>query len=314
MERALCAYVAGRELSRATSVKLRHRLNCWLKYSPQSDAAGVTAAAFDAFRECALAAGLSKRTIEETVSDVSRLSGCRDLGNRLRRWKASPCRSVPTLEVLGRAYSRADSASWPDRRLCRTDAFSRFTAGDFLRAFLVFGYFTGLRLRDLRSVTWAAYDRGFTWTASKTGRLHVFPECQIVERHLRPLRTSGDERIFPLSSDQEYLLRRELKAISGSETFGPQAMRRCSVTQWTIADHRAGDLIQGNGLGVMARYLGARQVLAAAMPRLAWPDEFLTAAERDQRQAATLRLAKIVGRIPLEKLGDLERVAAAFAG
>lgn len=311
--RELQRYIAERDITAATAQKLRHRVNCWKRLSPSRDSHDVTPAVFDAFRQSALAAGLSRRTIEETVSDVARICGVNDIGNRLRRWKSAACKAVPSPQLLGYAYANADQAQWPNDRLCRTESLIGLSAGDFWRGFLVFAYFTGLRLRDLRSITWAAIDYGFIWEASKTGKTHLYPESAVVMRNIRPLRTSGSERVFPLSRSQERLIRRELKRIGGAE-LTPQAIRRASVTQWSLANANAGRIIHGTGLGVMSHYLDARRILAAALPKLAMPTEFLTEEERDQRSASTGRILSIVDRIPIEKLEDLERVAAAFAG
>lgn len=313
--RAIQSYIDSTTVTDSTVRKLRHRVNCWLRHSNRRTTR-IPVAAFDQFRAKATAAGLSPRTIEETVSDVARVAGITDVGKRLRRWKQSVCKPVPELPVLSTAYDNAANAVWPDPRTVRTPALMEVSAADFWRAFLVFSYFTGLRLRDLRSVTWQSIDDNvIQWTASKTGRLHVFPACEVVTRHLQPLRVSGDLRVFPVSASQERLLRRELVRISGSSDLTPQAIRRASITQWSICSPDAGRIVHGSAdLGVLAHYLDVRRVLAAALPRLQFPDAFLTTTERDERNGRTRRLLDIAHRLPVDRLDDLLRVGEAFAG
>ena len=300
------------ELRPDTAEKLKHRVNCWLRCGG-ADAVLLDVEHFDAFRKAALAAGLARRTIEETVSDVARIVGAADVGRRLKHWKASQCRTVPSVDLLSCAYRSVESAAWPNGTQCRTPSLRQVSTGDWLRAFLVFAFFTGMRLRDLRTVTWAAVDRD-EWQASKTAKQHQYPACDIVRRHLEPLRASGDERVFPFSVCQERLLRRELKSISGNSELTPQAIRRCSITQWSVASPDAGRLIHGVDIGILKHYLDVRRVLSAALPRLQWPVAFLTDSERDQREQATARILSLAQRLPVERLDDLERVATAFAG
>ena len=312
MDDLLRAYCAQNELRPDTQDKLRHRLNCWVRHGGKQ-AAPLLGPHFDAFRAAALAAGLSRRTIEETVRDVGRIADAEDLGRSLRGWKSAGCREVPSIDVLSTAYQAADAAQWPNGPNMRTPSLMRVDAADWWRAFLVFAFFTGLRLRDLRTVTWSEWDRG-RWEASKTSKVHQFPECQIVDRHLQPLRVSGSARIFDVSKSQERLLRRELKRLSCDRIDGSQAIRRCSITSWSIASPDAGRLIHGVDLGVIRHYLDVRRVLAAALPRLQWPAAFLSEAERDQKAQVTERIVGLAGRLPVERLDDLERVAMAFAG
>lgn len=309
---ALHRYVQSSELRTETEQKLKHRLACWQRHGGD-DTSSLRPAQFEAFRQAAMSAGLARRTIEETVSDVARIAGCDDVGRRLKGWKVSRCRDVPSVELLSIAYQLADSAEWPNGPNCRTPALMQASTSDWLRAFLVFAFFTGLRWRDLRTVTWDAVDR-LEWEASKTSKLHQYPACEIVTRHLEPLRTSGSELVFPFTACHGYLLRRELKRISNSDKLTPQAIRRCSITQWSIASPDAGRLIHGTGIGIRGHYLDVRRVLASALPQLEWPLAFLSEGERDRRQQATTRILSLAGRLPADRLDDLERVAQAFAG
>lgn len=308
LQAALDNYSRSRELAADTRRKLQHRINCWRKHGGAQ--ASPASTDFNAFRDAAKK-HLSRRTIEETVGDIARLYGVEDVGQRLRRWKTASCRPVPSTELLSSAYDNAASAEWPVSPRSRTPQLNLVSNEEWWRAFLVFAFFTGMRLRDLRSITWQDWDRA-RWQASKTGKVHHYPECAIVARHLRPLRTRRSPRIFAFSKSQERFVRRELKFISGSELLTPQAIRRCSITQWTIAGDQAGKLIHGIALGVMTSYLDVQRILAASLPRLTWPAAFLLSRERDRRTQAAERIQKLTSRLNADRLQDLERVVTAF--
>lgn len=305
-------YVSERELRPETEHKLRHRLNCWLRYGgkPQTP---LPVRSFVSFRAAAADAGLSRRTIEETVNDIARIAGTSETGHALRGWKASPCGRVPSVETISKAYENASATCWPVGPCCRTPELMVVDNGTWWRAFLTFSFFTGLRLRDIRTVTWADFDAQH-WQASKTSKIHQYPKCSIVSRHLQPLRESGSDRIFAFSKSQERLVRRELKRISDDQIGGSQEIRRSSITTWSIASPDAGRMIHGTDLGVMRHYLDVRRVLESALPRLQWPEAMLLPSERDQRKQVTGRLLRLAARLPVERLDDLERVASAFAG
>lgn len=316
LEDAVLSYVARSELTVDTVAKLRHRVNCWLRHST-CNSTEISAEEFDAFRVSARESGLSARTIEETVNDIAMISGLKEIGRRLKRWKTSATKFVPALELISTAYENADSADWPNCHLTRSPALRLVSSGVWLRAFIVFAYHTGLRLRDLRLITWDSITPDLIdWQASKTGKHHRIPNCPVVERHLEPLREAGSDRVFPISKSQERLLRRELSRIAGDpEAFGPQPLRRASVTQWSLANWSAGEVIQGSALsGVMSRYVDGLAVLVDALPRRAWPLAMLTPAERDERHSRETSILELAQRLPLDRLDDLLKVGRAFAG
>lgn len=302
--------------STATRWKLRYHLTMWATAGLPQTATQITRLHFEAWRESASARGLKDASIEAVVSSIRAL--CRQAGQNphvgVRRRCAVRCKPVPDHDLIASAYQQADRGQWPDPRLCRTPALMRVKTSDWLRAFIVFSFFTGLRIRDLRSATWGSIteDR-IEWAANKTRKAHRYPLPEIVRRHLQPLRCSGSERIFPWSKSQESLLRRELHRIGGP-TLGPQAIRRASVTTWSCASPEAGRVIHGCGLGVMAHYLDQLRILESALPRLQWPDAFLLPAERDARQRAQTDVMELMDRLPVDRLQDLARIAGAFAG
>nr|AKH48468.1 hypothetical protein [uncultured marine virus] len=314
---AVSSYVERSDLTVETAVKLRHRLNCWNRHSQQTTTE-ITPAEFDAFRVSAKAAGLAARTIEETVNDLALICGLKELGRRLKRWKTSATKFVPSLDLISAAYENADAAEWPNGHLTRSPALRVVSSAVWLRAFMVFAFHTGFRLRDLRTITWSSITPDLIdWQASKTSKRHRIPNCAIVERHLEPLRSAGSDRVFPISASQERLLRRELSRLAGdAAAFGPQPLRRAAVTQWAIGGGwSAGEMIQGSGLsGVMSRYVDGLAVLVAALPRRPWPSAMLTADERNARFSREHSLADLAQRLPLDRLDDLLKVGRAFAG
>jgi hypothetical protein len=306
-------YLAGHYMAEATRLKLRHRVNCWRRFSRS---AVPNPAEFDGFRRRARSEGLTAQTVEATVGDIARICGQSDLGTRLPRWRNVNCRAVPSLDLISAVYEAAPSAEWPNCVLSRTPALRVVSSAVWLRAFVVFAYYTAFRLRDLRSVTWSGITTAeINWQSSKTGRLHRLPNCPVVERHLEPLRECGSTRLFPISSGQERLLRRELSRLTGdTRAFGPQPLRRAAITQWSIASPEAGRIVHGSGLGMMAHYLDPFETLVNAMPRRRWPAAMLTPAELDERHSREHSLAELAQRLPLDRLDDLLKVGRAFAG
>lgn len=252
------------------------------------------------------------------MNDLALISGMRELGRRLKRWKTSATKFVPPLDLISTAYANAAAAVWPNCNLSRSPALRVVSSAVWLRAFIVFAFHTGFRLRDLRSITWTAITPDLIdWQASKTSKRHRIPNCPIVERHLEPLRAAGSDRVFAISAGQERLLRRELSVLAGdSEAFGPQPLRRSSVTQWAIGGGwSAGEVIQGSGLsGVMSRYVDGLAVLKDALPRRPWPAAMLTPAERDERHSREKAIVELAQRLSLDRLDDFLKVGRAFVG
>jgi len=316
LEQAVASYVERSELTVETVAKLRHRLNCWARHSTRTTTK-ISPDDFDAFRASAREAGLSARTIEETVNDLALICGLKELGRRLKRWKTSATKFVPSLELISTAYENADSAAWPNCYLTRSPELRVVSSAVWLRAFIVFAFHTGFRLRDLRTITWSAITPELIdWQASKTSKRHRIPNHPVVERHLEPLRDAGSDRVFPISASQERLVHRELSRLAGdAEAFGPQPLRRASVTQWSIGGGwSAGEVIQGSGLsGVMSRYVDGLAVLVDALPRRPWPLAMLTPDERNERHSREQSILSLAHSLPVERLDDLLKVGRAFA-
>ena len=314
LAKALAMYVAQNNLAPKTQRKLSHRLNCWQRHSAARTVAAITATAFARFREAAQAAGLAVRTIEETVSDVGRICGLKDVGPRLRGWKRIVCRPVPEIEIINRAYEGAGMAVWPNSPKSRTPELQTVDNGTFWRAYLAVGFHTGLRENDMRRITWDAIGlQRIDWQASKTKRPHVFPVDDVLRRHLEPLRsTAMTDRVFPISDSQTRFVRAELKRISGDAGLTAQPLRRASLTAWAQADRTACEIIHGCGLGVLQHYLGADRILREAMLRRAWPVAFLTAEKRTAQKLKLDELNRLGQLMPSEQLDNLIKVGQAF--
>lgn len=315
LKHALSMYISDNDLAPNTVRKLRHRLNCWLRHSAARAVSDVTSAACDAFRQAARSAGLALRTIEETVRDVGRIAGTREIGKSLKGWKVVTCRPVPELELFETAYRNADSAEWPVWPGLRTPELATVDNGTFLRAYLVTIYLTALRESDMRRLRWDQInERRIVFRASKTSREHVFPVDRVVQRHLAPLRdASKSDRVFPVSDGQARYLRRTLKEISGCDWFTAQPARRRSVTDWIAADRTAGEIIHGCGLGVLKHYVDGEHVLRQALLQRSWPAAFLTADERELQTLQIDALLAVARRMTDEKLGDFIRIGGALS-
>lgn len=315
LEIALMAYLSRKQLADRTRLKMRHRLNCWLRHTSLQRVDQVGPVAFAAFRKAAAKAGLSARTIEETISDVARISGVNQFGERIRGWKAARCKPVPEIDTINRAYESASDACWPVNEKSRTPELRTVDNGTFLRAYLVLAFHTGLRCGDLHSLTWQAIGMArIDWQASKTARQHVYPIDDVVRRHLQPLREhSICDRVFPVTEWQERFVRRELRRVSCDRNLTPQAIRRCAITEWACASADAARLVHGCGLGVLTHYFGAERILCEAMPRRAWPSSFLTAEERETQRLQLDELTRLGKRLQPEQLDNLIKVGHAFA-
>jgi hypothetical protein len=146
----------------------------------------------------------------------------------------------------------------------------------FWKGLLFLGYWTGLRIGDLRCLEWSCVlpDR-IEWIAAKTGVRHVFPVTDEVQRHLDIVRGLSRKYVLPIPQGSLRYVRKELKRlckIAGVEPFGPQMVRRASITEWACTTEDAGALIHGSGLGVRKHYVSPLKVLTRAAERFELPD------------------------------------------
>lgn len=299
-------YVTGTALSRRATQEFKYRIARWERFGGPAAISSITSGHVTAVRAAMAGANLSADTIESTIDAVLQILRCCHRVGMLdsvphpgRRLKLSrSIRYVPPLEDLGAMYAVADAARWP--RFC--------DPGPFWRGVLVLAYWTGLRHKDLFwSLRWAGFTATqIAVTANKTGKTHVFPRCAVVDRHLAALaRVPGDDRVFPIGTCRKQILRElhRLAEAAAVEPFQLHAVRRLACTEWQAARWGAGEVLQGKSLGICDRYIVPR-LLQQAAPALRWPDQLLTAAERDAAAAEEQRLA-----VAVRRLGSTERTA-----
>lgn len=269
----------------------RYRVNCWERHA--SSNLPITTANIATFRASGLDAKLSPRTIEDTISDmltVLRGTKCKvpDPGRRLK--SPRPTAKQPSTDDIGKVYALVRHAIYPRRtfigpagsysqktqrgqwKLWTTDERERFWRG-----VLFLGYWTGLRISDLRQLEWShvSSDR-IEWQASKTGALHVFPVTPDVQRHLDMVRSLDPVYVTPIPKGSIRFVRRELTRLcklAGVERFGPQMVRRASISEWSCTTNDAGALIHGCGLGIRQHYVNPLKVLDRAAQRFELPVE-----------------------------------------
>ncbi len=310
----------------------RYRINCWERHS--SIELPITTAEVEKFRRSALEAKLSPTTIEGTISDmltVLRGTKCKvpDPGRRMK--KPQPTAKQPSTDDIGKVYALVSHAIYPRRTFVGpAGSYSRKTKqGDwklwttdererFWRGLLFLGYWTGLRIGDLRQLEWlhVSADR-IEWQASKTGAPHVFPVTPDVQRHLDMVRGLDPVYVTPIPKGSIRFVRRELTRLcklAGVERFGPQMVRRASVSEWSCTTNDAGALIHGCGLGIRRHYVNPLKVLDRAAQRFELPVEMreqVPANGSSPRQAS--ELAEVLKSLSGEEMASLLRLAKALA-
>lgn len=291
--------------------KLRYRVNCWLRHAPGT--LPVTPASVAAFRASAANAGLSPVTIEGTISDVvTMLRGTGqtvpDIGKRLK--KPPLLAEQPSLDDVGKVYALAESAEWPRRWLPSQRV-------RWWRGYLFLSVWTGLRIEDIRQLRWdGVFADRIERQANKTSARHVFPVTSDVRRHLDMLRGLDSETLIPVAHGSLRFVRNELTdlcELAKVTRFGPQMLRRASISEWSCCGNDAGALIHGCGLGVRNYYVNPLKVLARAAERFTLPREMCDPSARTATDQALKRLADIAKRLGnAENINRLARMAEAW--
>lgn len=303
------------EVEPRTSQKWRHNLNRWIKLGGCDAAEQVTTDVIETWRSVARQCELSATTIEDTISDV--LTWIRrirlpapDRGRSLRR-KRQP-KHVPTLDQFDSAYLACVDHRWPCRGISQVQGLRRVSSRDFWRAWLVVGYWTGLRLGDMLSLEWddISADR-LSVTAEKTGHEHAFPMHSILKAHIEPLTRSGERRVFPVATWAQPRVRRELGRLANG--YGPQPQRRLAITAWTAADPEAGRIIHGTGLDVVNRhYLDALAILERHAPAVRWPQSVLQSCGMSETTVRRAELLRALHRLPEDRVETVLQVATSM--
>lgn len=319
MRDVLERYVQEAEIAERTQAKLRHQLNRWERYSSAQTVDEIDADSLIAFRMAAKSDGLSPRTIEDTINDVLLLvrSTGRDIspGRRLKSHRKAPV--VPALDSFAAAYGQASVTSWPINSMSRSpEVFDGLTNADIWRAFLVVGYWTGLRLDDLCQLEWSHVkaDR-IERNANKTGKAHCFPMSPIVAYHLDRIRQDESPNVFPFAKWSKARIRRELRAMcdaAGVEHLTPQMIRRLAITQWACASPEAGRIVHGERLGVLSYYYDQHRILNEAGSRFEWPDVMRRAAGLSVDVETREEALKMLRHMSVDRVRDLIQIGKAL--
>lgn len=308
----------SRGIAPRTASKITHQLNRWEKYGLQKRAKSVTTEDFEKLRTAATADGLAATSIEDTVSDVLTLLrfalkrvDVPDAGRRLKR--KFNCKPVPSLDEMASAYAASCQAKWPSNPRTLNVELREIDNEVFWQAWIVFSFWTGLRLGDVMRVEWdgITHDK-IEVTASKTSKKHTFPLPEVVAVHLERLRSAGLSRPFPISKWSVNRVRRELDGMGSN--FGPQAIRRASITTWACASPEAGRIVHGERLGVLRHYYDTCRILAEAAPRFQWPSAILEGAGMTQQTQRRAELLAVLNRVPDNKIDDVLTVTRALSG
>lgn len=303
-----------------TRSKLRHSISRWMRLGGCESPLDVTTATIASVRSSGVDSKLSAKTIESTISDVLTLLSLAgrkvDPGRRLR--VVVNCKSVPEMECVEKLYSLSNQWRFPARLRTISGSFVDVSVElreSWLKAFVVIGIWTGLRLQDLLSLKWGSISQNrIAWRASKTSREHRFPMCDVVRSHLEPLKALDRPTVFGVSGSNPTLIRDELHRVMPMGTITPQALRRASVTTWATVSPEAGRIVHGTGLGVLRHYYDGEQILRACCDRFPWPVSMLPPDQRDERQRLANETSLIMARLSPERIADVLRVARAFAG
>lgn len=305
--------------SPATIRNNRHRINRWELHSGNPKVRDVSTETLRIYRVDCRACGLAPDTIE---SDLRTVMLCLRMAARLgviqaAPWPGTPLtkrsapRWVPSLDDVGKAYRHCDVARWP----------LHCPPGDFWRAFLVLGLWSGLRRSDLlfRLRRQDVTSEAIRCAAGKTGRMHIFPGSPVVSRHVEVL--PEGERVFQVGKSLQQV-RRELNRISEAArvepAIQPQALRRASITSWEETATGAGRVIHGERAGVTDRhYLAGRtppRILVDAADNFRWPDAMLLPEERDTAAKDERRMLRIWRRLAARDRRNVMAVAERIVG
>ncbi len=199
---------------------------------------------------------LSPRTIESTISDIiTVVQHCTgktlDSGHRLRLQKPQP-QPVDRTSI---------DSIWPH---CEP----------WLQAWVAFSYWTGLRLTDgiraLKEHRGKPLPEILRWTASKTGKNHIFP----IPGWLRSKVSDSPYRFRTASDFAKRQVRAGLHAAciaTATDIICPKQFRQRSITEWSVANASAGAIIHGRDLGILNHYVDPLTVLESAAPRVRLP-------------------------------------------
>ena len=268
-------YIPYSRIGTRTVARYRCELGRWEKLVGDLPIERIAESHFLRFRQQCQLCGLANSSTEGSVKVVKLLlKFARDRGwiTRLPIFGRplpieEPEPEPATLDELGRLYTAAESAVFPGR--------GTISPCDWMRAFVVLEYWTGLRGQDLIwQFEWRHIREDcIKFRASKTGKRHVFPLHPTVMRHLSLVHGSHETRVLgvrSLNRVNDQLAR--MSAAAGIRKLTTTHIREACFTQWTLADETSGKLIHGCGIPRVLRrhYLGRLQILQASAERVRW--------------------------------------------
>ncbi len=253
----------------------------------------VTTEGLTAFRQQAMAAGLSPETIEKTVTDVLTVHQSQghklEPGKRLRRPAPEP-KPVPLATI---------DAVWK-------------VSPHWFRRWLVLTYWTAARcedsLRIFRTVT--SHTETIRLKANKTSRNHVWPVPSWMTAWLT---IPSEHPLNGVSLHFTNVLRDGLTLLceqAGVERVTPQQLRQRSITEWSRANATAGAIVHGCGLGVLAHYIDPLQILESAAPRVRLPECFGACTQAGSEDTLISNFRRLDPAAQSLIVGTTERLAA----
>lgn len=300
----------------STTKNHRSMLSRWERLTTNPPVKSVTSATIAAYRTTCKGAGYAPDSTEGGIRTILRvLRACQEAGlipvvpspGVSLTLRQSP-RYVPPLADFGLLHQAAEAAKWP----------TWCDPAPFWRTVFAAVFWTGCRRGDaFGRLLWESVTADtISWSAAKTGKLHVFPMHPVLKRHLESWRASCasaersadgasaasgtasarrnaagrcpstlDDRLFPIGKCNHQILRemRRMSAAAGVRPITLQSLRRLSATEWQAAKWGAGEVVQGCALGKASRLYIVPRILQQAAPLVEWPSEMLTAEERDRR-------------------------------
>lgn len=184
---------------------------------------------------------------------------------------------------------------------------------DWMQLWVMFTYWTGLRLADsitaLRKYSGNEVGPTIRHRAAKTGRLQLWPAPKWLTAMMGKVQ-------FPAELCLENMKKRvraELKAAclaAGCSVWGPKNLRQRSITEWSRANATAGAIVHGCGLGVLAHYLDPLQILESAAPRVRLPECFGACTQAGAEDTLISNFRRLDPAAQSLIVGTTERLAA----
>ncbi|MCA9111509.1 MAG: hypothetical protein KDA52_16270, partial [Planctomycetaceae bacterium] len=267
-------YIQFTNVRPQTAKRYKCEVRRWERLAGSPKLFEINADHFLRFREAALAEDLKPSSLEGSLKIVKAvLRFAKDSGwiDSLPRWGKpltieTPPADPATLDEIEALYRIADNAFRPAR--------GSVSPADWWRAFLCLELWTGLRVSDaIMRFSWENVEADkIMFRASKTGRMHIFPRCPIVDAHLKLVADWDPDLVVGNPGPRMVTtVRDEMKWLCGQagiRELTPKALREACVTNWLIAGESAGRIIHGTGLTIAERhYAGRLQILTEASQR-----------------------------------------------